>query len=66
MYWTLVKAVRFQFKYQKPTKKKTDAKTVGSKGDGMSFTNSSIVSGFKLCIVEKQEKNVELKLKSSD
>ncbi|KAF4634276.1 hypothetical protein G7Y89_g3837 [Cudoniella acicularis] len=41
MHWTLVRAVRLQFDDQKPTDTKTDVKTLGSKGDGMSLTDSN-------------------------
>jgi hypothetical protein len=39
MDWTLVRAVRLEFDDQKPTKTK-DVRTLGSKGDGMSLTDS--------------------------
>jgi hypothetical protein len=44
MDWTLVRAVRLQFDDQKPTDLKTDVKTLGSKGDGMSLTDSVSVT----------------------
>jgi putative NADH-flavin reductase len=45
MDWTLVRAVRLQFDDQKPTDAKADVRTLGSKGDGMSMTDSvSVVS----------------------
>lgn len=40
MDWTLVRAVRLEFDDQKPTKAKKDVRTLGSKGDGMSLTDS--------------------------
>ena len=49
MDWTLVRAVRLQFDDQKPTDRNTDVKTLGSKGDGMSLTDSvsiTSVAGF--------------------
>lgn len=39
MDWTLVRAVRLEFDDQKPTKTK-EVRTLGSKGDGMSLTDS--------------------------
>lgn len=39
MDWTLVRAVRLEFDDQKPTKTK-DVRTLGSKGDGMTLTDS--------------------------
>ena len=46
MDWTLVRAVRLQFDHQKPVEtKKADVRTLGSKGDGMSLTDSvSVIS----------------------
>ena len=44
MDWTLVRAVRLQFEDQRPTDPKTDVKTLGSKGDGMSLTDSVSVA----------------------
>jgi len=44
MDWTLVRAVRLQFDDQKPTHTKTDVKTLGNKGDGMSLTDSVSVT----------------------
>jgi hypothetical protein len=44
MDWILVRAVRLQFDNQKPTDTKTDMKTLGSKGDGMSLTDSAGVT----------------------
>ncbi|OKL63687.1 hypothetical protein UA08_01031 [Talaromyces atroroseus] len=40
MDWTLVRPVRLEFDDQKPTKTKRDVRTLGSKGDGMSLTDS--------------------------
>ncbi|QKX57631.1 uncharacterized protein TRUGW13939_04749 [Talaromyces rugulosus] len=44
MNWTLVRAVRLQFDDQKSTNMKVDVKTLGSKGVGMSLTDSVSVS----------------------
>ena len=46
MDWTLVRASRLQFDdpKQMPTDTKTDAQTLGSKGDGMRMTDSVSVS----------------------
>lgn len=44
MDWTLVRAVRLQFDEQKPTGTKTEVETLGSKGEGMSMTDSVSVS----------------------
>ncbi|RAO66447.1 uncharacterized protein BHQ10_002459 [Talaromyces amestolkiae] len=40
MDWTLVRAVRLEFDDPKPTKTKREVRTLGSKGDGMSLTDS--------------------------
>jgi len=42
--WTLVRAVRLEFDDQKLTGTKKDVKTLGSKGDGMSMTDSVSVT----------------------
>jgi nucleoside-diphosphate-sugar epimerase len=47
--WTLVRAVRLQFD---PTDTKTDVKTLGSKGDGMSLTDSVIVTSVASFLVK--------------
>jgi hypothetical protein len=48
MDWTLVRAVRLQFDDQKPT----DVKTLGSKGDGMSLTDSVSVTSVARFLVK--------------
>lgn len=40
MDWTLVRAVRLEFDDQKSTETKRNVRTLGSKGDGMSLTDS--------------------------
>jgi len=52
MDWTLVRAVRLQFDDQKPTDTKTDVKTLGSKGDGMSLTDSVSVTSVASFLVK--------------
>ena len=52
MNWTLVRAVRLQFDDQKPTDTKTDVKTLGSKGDGMSLTDSVSVTSVASFLVK--------------
>ena len=52
MDWTLVRAVRLQFDDQKPTDAKTDVKTLGSKGDGMSLTDIVSVTGVASFLVK--------------
>jgi hypothetical protein len=52
MDWTLVRAVRLQFDDQKPTDTKTDVKTPGSKGDGMSLTDSVSVTSVASFLVK--------------
>ena len=42
--WTLVRTVRLQFDDRKPTDTKTDVRMLGSKGDGMSLTDSVSVT----------------------
>ena len=45
MDWTLVRAVKLQYdNHQKSTNTKTDVRTLGSKGDGMSLTESASVT----------------------
>ncbi|KAE8450857.1 hypothetical protein EG329_005770 [Mollisiaceae sp. DMI_Dod_QoI] len=52
MDWTLVRAVRLQFDDQKPTDTKTDVRTLGSKGDGMSLTDSVSVTSVARFLVK--------------
>ena len=52
MDWTLVRAVRLQFDDQTPTGTKTDVKTLGSKGDGMSLTDSVSVTSVASFLVK--------------
>lgn len=52
MDWTLVRAVRLQFNDRKPTDTKTDVKTLGSKGDGMSVTDSVSVTSVASFLVK--------------
>lgn len=52
MDWTLVRAVRLQFDDQKPTNMKTDVRTLGSKGDRMSFTDSVSVTSVASFLVK--------------
>ena len=53
MDWTLVRAVRLQFDDdQKPTDVKTNVKTLGSKGDGMSLTDSVSVTSVASFLVK--------------
>lgn len=52
MDWTLVRAVRLQFDDQKPTDMKTEVKTLGSKGDGMSLTDSVSVTSVARFLVK--------------
>jgi nucleoside-diphosphate-sugar epimerase len=44
MDWTLVRAVRLQFDDQKSTTARTDVKTLGNKGEGMTLTDSVSVT----------------------
>jgi hypothetical protein len=50
--WTLVRAVMLQFDNQKPTDTKTDVKTLGSKGDGMSLTDSVSITSVASFLVK--------------
>jgi len=52
MDWTLVRAVRLQFDDQKPSDAKTDVRTLGSKGDGMSLTDSVSVTSVASFLVK--------------
>jgi hypothetical protein len=52
MDWTLVRAVRLQFDDQKPTDSKTDVRTLGSQGDGMSLTDSVSVTSVASFLVK--------------
>jgi hypothetical protein len=52
MDWTLVRAVRLQFDDQKSTNKKTDVKTLGSNGVGMSLADSVSVSSVASFLVK--------------
>ncbi|KAF2492475.1 NAD(P)-binding protein [Lophium mytilinum] len=52
MDWTLVRAVRLQFDDQKPTDTKTYVRTLGSKGDGMSLTDSVSVTSVARFLVK--------------
>ncbi len=52
MDWTLVRAVRLQFDDQKPTDTKTDVRTLGSTGDGMSLTDSVSVTSVASFLVK--------------
>ena len=52
MDWTLVRAVRLQFDDQKPTDRNTDVKTLGSKGDGMSLTDSVSITSVASFLVK--------------
>lgn len=52
MDWTLVRAVRLQFGDQKPTRTKSDVRTLGSKGDGMSLTDSVSVTSVASFLVK--------------
>ncbi|KAH6603863.1 hypothetical protein Trco_007309 [Trichoderma cornu-damae] len=52
MDWTLVRAVRLQFDDQKPNNTKAGVKTLGSKGDGMSLTDSVTVSSVASFLVK--------------
>jgi nucleoside-diphosphate-sugar epimerase len=52
MDWTLVRAVRLQYDAQKPTDTKTDVRTLGSKGDGMSMTDSVSVTSVASFLVK--------------
>ena len=52
MDWTLVRAVRLQFDDQKSTDTKTDVKTLGSKGDGMSWTDRVTVTSVASFLVK--------------
>ncbi|KAF1846348.1 uncharacterized protein K460DRAFT_367147 [Cucurbitaria berberidis CBS 394.84] len=50
--WTLGRAVRLRFDDQKPTDTKTDVRTLGSKGDGMSMTDSVSVASVARFLVQ--------------
>lgn len=52
MDWTLVRAVRLQYDDQKPNDAKTDVKTLGSKGNGMSLTDSVSVTSVARFLVK--------------
>jgi hypothetical protein len=52
MNWTLVKAVRLQFDDQKPTDTKTEVRILGSRGDGMSITDSVSVTNVASFLVK--------------
>lgn len=52
MGWTLVGAVRLQFDDQKPANMTTDVKTLGSKGDGMTLTDSVSVASVASFLVK--------------
>jgi hypothetical protein len=52
MDWTLVRAVRLRFDDQKPTDSKTDVKTLGSEGNGMSLTDSVSVTSVASFLVQ--------------
>ena len=52
MDWTLVRAVRLQFDDDKLTDTKTDVTTLGSKGDGMTLTDSVSVVGVARFLVK--------------
>ncbi|MCJ1381056.1 hypothetical protein MMC17_004165 [Xylographa soralifera] len=52
MDWTLVRAVRLRFDDQKPTDTKTEVRTLGSKGDGMSSTDSVSVASVASFLVK--------------
>jgi hypothetical protein len=52
MDWTLVRAVRLQFDDQKKTETKRDVRTLGSKGDGMSLTDSVSVTSVARFLVK--------------
>lgn len=52
MDWTLVRAARLQFDDQKLTSIKRDVKTLGSKGDGMSLTDSVSVANVASFLVK--------------
>ena len=50
--WTLVRAVRLQFDNQKLTDTKTEVRTLGSSGDGMSVTDSVSVTSVASFLVK--------------
>ncbi|TVY54028.1 hypothetical protein LCER1_G006800 [Lachnellula cervina] len=52
MHWTLVRAVRLQFDDQKPIDAKTVVRTMGSKGDGMSVSDSVSVASVASFLVK--------------
>ncbi|MCJ1410005.1 hypothetical protein MMC19_004090 [Ptychographa xylographoides] len=52
MDWTLVRAVRLQFDDPKPTHTKTEVRTLGSQGDGMSMTDSVSVTSVASFLVK--------------
>jgi putative NADH-flavin reductase len=52
MDWTLVRPVRLEFDDQKPTDKKTDIRTLGSNGEGMSMTDSVSVTSVASFLVK--------------
>ncbi len=52
MDWTLVRAVSLQFDDQKPTDTKTDVRTLGNNGDGMSWTDSVRVTSVASFLVK--------------
>ena len=52
MNWTLVRAVRLQFNDQKPTDTRTAVQTLGSKGDGMSLTDSVSITSVASFLVK--------------
>jgi hypothetical protein len=52
MDWTLVRAVRLQFDDQKSTDTKMSVKTLGSKGDGMSLTDSVTITSVASFLVK--------------
>jgi hypothetical protein len=52
MNWTLVRAVRLQYDDQKLADKKMDIKMLGSKGDGMSLSDSVSVTSVASFLVK--------------
>jgi len=52
MDWTLVRAVRLEFDDQKPTDAKTEVRTLGSKGNGMSLTDSASITSVARFLVK--------------
>jgi hypothetical protein len=65
MDWTLVRAVRLQFDDRKPTDTKKNVKTLGSKGDGMSLTDSVSVTSVASFLVKVAVEGLTLRPKRS-